>query len=43
MCNRQLSSNEGVDFVRLTRTAVVKIAQTHERLLDESVLLMHRA
>ncbi|HEV2690917.1 MAG TPA: response regulator, partial [Bryobacteraceae bacterium] len=43
LCNRQLTADEELDFARLARTSVVKMTQTQERLLDDSVLLLHRA
>jgi len=42
LCDRPLTSSEEADWVRMTRTSVVKLAHTHERLLDETVLLLHR-
>jgi len=43
VCDRPLTADEELDLARLTRTTVVKLAPTRERLLDESVLLLHRA
>jgi CheY-like chemotaxis protein len=43
VANRALTSEEEMDFARLVRTSVVRVAHTSERLLDEAVLLMHRA
>ncbi|HYL73976.1 MAG TPA: response regulator, partial [Bryobacteraceae bacterium] len=43
LCNRQLTADEELDFARVSRTSVVKLTQTQERLLDDSVLLLHRA
>ncbi len=40
---RTMSVEEGRDLLRLTRTSVIRRAQSMERLLDESVLLLHRA
>jgi len=42
-CNRVLTTSEEVDLARLSRTSVVKLATTRERVLDETVLLLHRA
>ncbi len=42
-CDRALTADEEVDLARLMRTSMVKLVQTRERLLDESVLLLHRA
>jgi CheY-like chemotaxis protein len=42
-CDRPLALAEEAEFTRLARVSVLKLAQTHERLLDESVLLLHRA
>jgi CheY-like chemotaxis protein len=42
LCDRPLTADEETDWVRMTRTSIVKLAHTHERLLDESVLLLHR-
>ena len=38
-----MSVEEGRDLMRLGRTSVVRRVQSLERLLDESVLLLHRA
>lgn len=38
-----MSSEEEVELARLTRTGVLKPIHSLERLLDESVLLLHRA
>jgi CheY-like chemotaxis protein len=43
MCDRPLASDEELELARLGRTGIVKTVQTRERLLDESVLLLHRA
>ncbi|MDP8981590.1 MAG: HAMP domain-containing protein, partial [Acidobacteriota bacterium] len=43
VANRALTSSEEADFARLVRTSVVRVAQTPDRLLDEAVLLLHRA
>jgi CheY-like chemotaxis protein len=40
---RTINAEEGRDLLRLSRTSVVRRAQSLERLLDESVLLLHRA
>jgi len=40
--DRPLSSSEEADWTRLTRASIVKLAHTRERLLDESVILLHR-
>jgi CheY-like chemotaxis protein len=42
-CDRPLAPAEEVEFSRLARASVLKLAPTTERLLDESVLLLHRA
>jgi CheY-like chemotaxis protein len=42
-CDRALTTSEEVDLARLSRTSVVKLATTRERVLDETVLLLHRA
>ena len=39
---RPLTKDEEMDLVRLTRHSVVKPVNSYERLLDESVLLLHR-
>jgi CheY-like chemotaxis protein len=41
--SRTMSPEEGRDLLRLARTSVIRRAQSVERLLDESVLLLHRA
>jgi CheY-like chemotaxis protein len=41
--DRPLTADEEGDWIRLTRTSIVKVVHAHERLLDESVLLLHRA
>ena len=41
--NRPLTTDEELDLARLTRTTIVRLVSTQERLLDESVLLLHRA
>jgi len=43
MCDRPLTSDEELELARLGRGGIVKTVQTRERLLDESVLLLHRA
>jgi CheY-like chemotaxis protein len=43
MCDRPLTADEELELARLGRTGIVKTVQTRERLLDESVLLLHRA
>jgi CheY-like chemotaxis protein len=43
VCDRPITSDEELDLARIGRTNVVRIAPTRERLLDESVLLLHRA
>jgi len=43
MCDRLLSPEEELELARLGRAGIVKTVQTRERLLDESVLLLHRA
>jgi HAMP domain-containing protein/signal transduction histidine kinase/CheY-like chemotaxis protein len=40
---RTMTSDEEIDLARLTRTSIVKITYSPERLLDESVLLLHRS
>jgi HAMP domain-containing protein/signal transduction histidine kinase/CheY-like chemotaxis protein len=40
---RTMSVEEGRDLLRLARASVIRRAQSMERLLDESVLLLHRA
>jgi signal transduction histidine kinase/DNA-binding response OmpR family regulator len=42
-CDRPLTADEELDFTRLTRSNIVRLVSTRERLLDESVLLLHRA
>jgi CheY-like chemotaxis protein len=42
LTNRAMTNDEEMDLVRLTRTSVVKPVNSFERLLDESVLLLHR-
>ncbi len=42
LATRPLISSEEVDLARLMRVSVIKTANTMERLLDESVLLLHR-
>jgi HAMP domain-containing protein/signal transduction histidine kinase/DNA-binding response OmpR family regulator len=42
LSTRPMTSDEEMDLVRLTRTSVVKPANSMERLLDDSVLLFHR-
>jgi CheY-like chemotaxis protein len=39
---RTMTSDEEIDLARLMRTSIVKITHSPERLLDESVLLLHR-
>ena len=43
MCDRPLTAEEELELARLGRAGIVKTVQTRERLLDESVLLLHRA
>jgi len=43
VCNRPLTAAEEMDLSRLSRNSVIRRALTRERLLDESVLLLHRA
>jgi HAMP domain-containing protein/signal transduction histidine kinase/CheY-like chemotaxis protein len=43
VCDRALTAAEETDLSRLGRNSVVRRALTRERLLDESVLLLHRA
>jgi HAMP domain-containing protein/signal transduction histidine kinase/CheY-like chemotaxis protein len=43
MCDRLLSAEEELELARLGRAGIVRTVQTRERLLDESVLLLHRA
>jgi CheY-like chemotaxis protein len=43
MCDRALTGEEELELARLSRESIVKTVQTRERLLDESVLLLHRA
>jgi len=43
VCDRPLTTDEDLDLTRLTRTTIVRLVSTRERLLDESVLLLHRA
>ena len=38
-----MTSEEEFELARLTRTSIVKPVHSLERLLDESVLLLHRA
>jgi signal transduction histidine kinase/CheY-like chemotaxis protein/HAMP domain-containing protein len=40
---RPMKPDEELDFTRLMRTSTVRIAHSADRLLDESVLLLHRA
>jgi CheY-like chemotaxis protein/two-component sensor histidine kinase len=40
--DRALTPDEDLDFGRAVRTSVVRLTRTRERLLDESVLLLHR-
>jgi len=40
---RGMTPDEELDFTRLMRTSIVRITHTAERLLDETVLLLHRA
>jgi HAMP domain-containing protein/signal transduction histidine kinase/CheY-like chemotaxis protein len=40
---RTMTSDEEIDLARLTRTSIVKMTYSPERLLDESVLLLHRS
>jgi CheY-like chemotaxis protein len=43
VCDRPLTSNEELELARLGRGGVIKTVHTRDRLLDESVLLLHRA
>jgi CheY-like chemotaxis protein len=43
VCDRALTREEELEFSRLSRTGVLRRATANERLLDESVLLLHRA
>jgi CheY-like chemotaxis protein len=43
MCDRPLTTDEELELARLGRAGIVRTVQTRERLLDESVLLLHRA
>jgi len=43
VCDRPLSMEEEVEFSRLARNSVVRRVFNSDRLLDESVLLLHRA
>ncbi len=43
MCDRLLTPDEELELARLGRAGILKTVQTRERLLDESVLLLHRA
>jgi HAMP domain-containing protein/signal transduction histidine kinase/DNA-binding response OmpR family regulator len=43
LSSRAMTSDEELDLVRVTRTSVVKIVFSLDRLLDESVLAFHRA
>jgi hypothetical protein len=43
LATRVLTPAEDVEFARLSRAGVLKRANTLERLLDDSVLLLHRA
>jgi CheY-like chemotaxis protein len=43
MCDRLLTADEELELARLGRAGIVKTVLTRERLLDESVLLLHRA
>jgi HAMP domain-containing protein/signal transduction histidine kinase/CheY-like chemotaxis protein len=40
--DRPLTPDEDLDFARAVRRSVVRLTRTRERLLDESVLLLHR-
>ncbi len=42
LCDRPLTAEEDMDLARAARTSVVRLTNTRERLLDESVLLLHR-
>jgi DNA-binding response OmpR family regulator len=42
LCDRPLTPDETLDLAHAMRTSVVRVTQTRERLLDESVLLLHR-
>jgi CheY-like chemotaxis protein len=43
VCDRALTADEELDLARLTRNTTVRLVSTRERLLDECVLLLHRA
>jgi len=43
VCDRPLTTDEELDLARLMRHTIVRLVSTRERLLDESVLLLHRA
>ncbi len=43
VCDRPLTTAEETELMRLGRSSVIRRALTRERLLDESVLLLHRA
>ena len=43
LADRPMTPNEEADWISLTRASIVKVVHTRERLLDESVLLLHRA
>jgi CheY-like chemotaxis protein len=43
VCNRPLTTDEELNLSSLIRTNIVRLVSTQERLLDESVLLLHRA
>jgi HAMP domain-containing protein/signal transduction histidine kinase/CheY-like chemotaxis protein len=40
--NRTISSEEEMDLARLARNSLIRVVHSLERLLDESVLLLHR-
>jgi CheY-like chemotaxis protein len=43
MATRKLSAAEELDFARAARISVIKRAHTLERILDDTVLVLHRA
>ncbi|HEX6894060.1 MAG TPA: response regulator, partial [Bryobacteraceae bacterium] len=43
VCDRPLTAEEETELMPLTRNSVVRLVSSRERLLDESVLLLHRA
>jgi HAMP domain-containing protein/signal transduction histidine kinase/CheY-like chemotaxis protein len=42
LCDRPLTPDEELDLAQVSRTSVVRVTHSAERLLDESVLLLHR-